>query len=169
MNFNIDEAITKDEDLNQGINEYKIIEKKANDVAEEISSTLIESIVKDNDKFNISTAILAVAKCFSHLASYLYDTEDEFLTDVRKARTAIVSDIIPALLNPQPCGLCEECKNGNSQECLNPSVRGDYTTSRFLPILCNMLIEYDLFNKIVYMHTVGKENDVAVESEKEEN
>ena len=50
---------------------------------------------------------------------------------------------------------------------MHPDVRGDYTTSRFLPILCNMLIEYDLFNKIVYMHTVGKENDVAVEPEKE--
>ena len=164
MNFNIDEAIAKDENLNQGISEYKIIEKKANDVAEEISSTLVESIVKDNEKFNLSTAILAVAKCFAHLSSYMYDTEDEF---VRKARSAVVSDVIPALLNPQPCGLCEECKNGNPQECTHPDVRGDYTTSRFLPILCNMLIEYDLFNKIVYMHTVGKENDVAVESEKE--
>lgn len=167
MNFNIDEAIAKDENLNQGISEYKIIEKKANDVAEEISSTLVESIVKDNEKFNLSTAILAVAKCFAHLSSYMYDTEDEFLTDVRKARSAVVSDVIPALLNPQPCGLCEECKNGNPQECIHPDVRGDYTTSRFLPILCNMLIEYDLFNKIVYMHTAGKENDVAVESEKE--
>ena len=169
MNFNIDEAITKDEDFNKGIEEYRVIEKKANDVAEEISSTLVESIVKDSEKFNISTAILAVAKCFAHLTSYLYDTEEEFLTDVRKARTAVVSDIIPALLNPQPCGLCEECKNGNPQECMNPDVRGDYTTSRFLPILCNMLIEYDLFNKVVYMHTVGKEDDVAVESKKEEN
>lgn len=175
MNFNIDEAIAKDENLNKGIGEYKIIEQRANDVAEEISSTLVESIVKDNEKFNISTAILAVAKCFGHLTSYLYDTEEEFLSDVRKARTAVVSDIIPALLNPQPCGLCDECKNGNPQECLNPSVRGDYTTSRFLPLLCNMLLEYDLFNKIVYMHTAGKENDVAVEDvaneteKKEEN
>lgn len=175
MNFNIDEAIAKDDDFNQGINEYKIIEQKANDVAEEISSTLVESIVKDNEKFNLSTAILAVAKCFAHLSSYMYDSEDEFLTDIRKARTAVVSDIIPALLNPQPCGLCEECKNGNPHECLHPDVRGDYTTSRFLPLLCNMLIEYDLFNKIVYMHTAGKENDVekendvAIETEKEEN
>ena len=169
MNFNIDEAITKDEDFNKGINEYKIIEKKANDVAEEISSTLVESIVKDNEKFNLSTAILAIAKCFSHLTSYMYDTEEEFLEDVRKARASVVSDIIPALLNPEPCGLCEECKNGNPHECLNPNVRGDYTTSRFLPILCNMIIEYDLFNKIVYMHTIGKENDVDTESTKEEN
>ena len=162
MNFNIDEAIAKDDNLNQGISEYKIIEQKANDVAEEISSTLVESIVKNNDKFNLSMAILAVAKCFGHLASYMYDTEEEFLTDVRKSREAVVSDIIPALLNPQPC---EECKNGNPQECLNPNVRGDYTTSRFIPLLCNMLIEYDLFNKVVYMYTAGKENDVAAGKE----
>ena len=32
MNFNIDEAIAKDENLNQGISEYKIIEKKATSI-----------------------------------------------------------------------------------------------------------------------------------------
>ena len=110
-----------------------------------------------------------MAKSLSHLASYLYDTEEEFLTDVKKARTSVVSDVIPALLDPQPCGLCEQCKNGNEMECINPKVRGDHTTSRFLPILCNMVIEYDLFNKILHMHTVGKqEQDVALEKNKEE-
>ena len=82
------------------------MEQKANSVAEEISSTLIESIVKEEGKFNITTAILAVAKSLSHLSSYLYDTEEEFLADVKKARTATVSDVIPALLDPQPCGNC---------------------------------------------------------------
>ena len=43
-------------------------------------------------------------------------------------------------------------------------MRADYTTSRFLPLLCNMLVEYDLFNKVIYMHTAGKENDVATEN-----
>ena len=156
--INVDEALKKDVNFQAGLEEYQIIETKANNVAEEISSTLIEAIVKESDTFNISTAIMAVAKTLSHLASYLYDTEEEFLTDVKKARESVVSDIIPTLLNPQPCEKCEECRNGNSMDCINPEVRGDYTTSRFLPILCNMLVEYDLFNKILYMHTVGKEN-----------
>lgn len=155
--INIEEALNRDENVQAGLDEYKRMEQKANSVAEEISSTLIESIVKEEDKFNITTAILAVAKSLSHLSSYLYDTEEEFLIDVKKARTATVSDVIPALLDPQPCGNCMSCKDGKPMECMNPQVRGDYTTSRFLPVLCNMVIEYDLFNKIMHMYTVGKE------------
>lgn len=158
--INIEEALGRDENIQKGYEEYRTIEEKANAVAEEISSTLIESIVKNENNFNISTAILAVAKSFSHLASYLYDTEEEFLTDVKKARSAIVSDVIPALLDPQPCEICDECKNGHPEKCIQPKVRGDRTTSRFLPILANMLIEYDLFNKVLYMHTEGKKDNI---------
>ncbi len=168
--INVEEALKRDENMQAGLEEYKKMETQANNVAEEISSTMIESIVKEQGKFNISVAILAVAKSLSHLASYLYDTEEEFLTDVKKARTATISDVIPALLDPQPCGNCPSCKDGNPMDCVNPQVRGDYTTSRFLPILCNMIIEYDLFNKILHMYTVGKEqHDEAVISDKEEN
>lgn len=169
--INIDEALERDENVQAGLEEYKRMEQKANGVAEEISSTLIESIVKEVDKFNITTALLAVAKSLSHLASYLYDTEEEFLLDVKKARTSTVSDVIPALLDPQPCGNCMSCKDGKPMECINPQVRGDYTTSRFLPVLCNMIIEYDLFNKILHMYTVGKETNIdeaTTENNKEE-
>lgn len=169
MKLNIDEALKKDEKMQAGLEEYAKMEKQANDVAEEISSTLIESIVKEQGKFNISVAILAVAKSLSHLASYLYDTEEEFLTDVKKARTATVSDVIPALLDPQPCGNCQSCKDGNPMECINPTVRGDHTTSRFLPILCNMVVEYDLFNKVLHMYTVGRDqHDEAISDNKED-
>ena len=107
----------------------------------------------------------------NHLASYLYDSEEEFLTDVKKARTSVVTDIIPALLDQQSCGECQNCKNGNEAECINPTVRGDYTQSRFLPILCNMLVEYDLFNKVIHMYTTRNENlssDEASENIKKE-
>ena len=169
--INIEEALNRDENVQAGLDEYKRMEQKPNSVAEEISSTLIESIVKEEDKFNITTAILAVAKSLSHLSSYLYDTEEEFLIDVKKARTATVSDVIPALLDPQPCGNCMSCKDGKPMECMNPQVRGDYTTSRFLPVLCNMVIEYDLFNKIMHMYTVSKEattDEAVTENNKEE-
>ena len=158
--INIDEALERDENIQLGLEEFKRMEQKANSVAEEISSNIIESIVKEEGKFNISEAILAVAKSLSHLASYLYDTEEEFLLDVKKARTSTVSDIIPALLDPQPCGECMSCKDGKPLECINPQVRGDYTTTRFLPILCNMIVEYDLFNKVLHMYAVSKKNDI---------
>ena len=168
--INIEEALEKDTGVQKGLEEYRQIENKANSVAQEISTSIVESIVKEQEKFNITTALLAVAKTLTHLASYLYDSEEEFLTDVKKARTSVVTDIIPALLDPQPCGECQNCKNGNKAECLNPTVRGDYTQSRFLPILCNMLVEYDLFNKVIHMHTVGQEDssDEASEEIKKE-
>lgn len=169
--INIEEALEKDTGVQKGLEEYRQIENKANSVAQEISTSIVESIVKEQEKFNITTALLAVAKTLTHLASYLYDSEEEFLTDVKKARTSVVTDIIPALLDPQPCGECQNCKNGNEAECLNPIVRGDYTQSRFLPILCNMLVEYDLFNKVIHMHTVGQENssdEASKEIKKEE-
>lgn len=163
--INIEEALEKDTGVQKGLEEYRHIENKANSVAQEISTSIVESIVKEQEKFNITTALLAVAKTLTHLASYLYDSEEEFLTDVKKARTSVVTDIIPALLDPQPCGECQNCKNGNEAECLNPTVRGDYTQSRFLPILCNMLVEYDLFNKVIHMHTVGQEDSSDEASE----
>lgn len=161
----IDEALEKDEDMQLGMAEFKKMDDKATAVAKEISEKLVESIVKEEQDFNVTTAILAASKVLTHLASFMYDTEDEFLVDVKKARTDVVSDIIPALLDPQPCGLCEECKNGHPEECINPTVRGDHTSSRFLPVLANMLIEYDLFNKVIHMYTVGKYQD---EESKEE-
>lgn len=160
--IDIQHAISENKYLREGMDEFAELEKTANDVAEEISSKLVETIVKDGSKYNITAAILTVAKCMSHLSSYLYDTEEEFLSDVKKAREAVPSVIIPSLLDPQPCGVCEECKNGNPTECLNPNIRGDRTTSRFLPILCNMIIEYDLFNKICYMHA---KSDTEVKNE----
>lgn len=180
--INVQEALQRDPKFQDGIAKYKEMDAKAGAVAEEITSKLIDAIVKKEESFNISTALLSVSKALTHLTSYLYDSEDEFLTDVKKARTAIVTDVVPALLNPQPCGLCEACKNGRPYECENPAVRGDYTATRFLPLVCNMLIEYDLFNKILHMYTAedseqssdaapGNSSDVASgkESEVEKN
>lgn len=172
--INVSEALQKDPKYAEGLAKYKECVEKGNAVAEEIASKLIEAIVKKEENFNISTALLAVAKTLTHLSSYLYDTEDEFVVDIKKARTSVVTDIIPALLSPQPCGQCEACKNGRPHECETPNVRGDYTATRFIPLVCNMLIEYDLFNKILHMYTVGAEesektSDVASEVGKEES
>lgn len=164
MDINVSEALQKDPKYQKGFSVYKEAETQAIAVSQEIAEKLIESIVKEKETFNITTALLAVSKTLTHLASYLYDTEDEFLLDIKKARTSVVSDVIPALLNPQPCGKCESCKNGKPYECENPDVRGDYTATRFLPLVCNMIIEYDLFNKILHMYTQGS-SEAAPENE----
>lgn len=157
--INISEALQRDPKYREGLRKYQECTEKGNAVAEEMATKLVEAIVRKEENFNITTAMLAVAKTFTHLSSYLYDTEDEFLADIKKARSCVVSDIIPALLNPQPCGKCEACRNGRPHECETPDVRGDYTATRFLPLLCNMLIEYDLFNKVLHMYTVGAEEN----------
>ena len=54
---------------------------------------------------------------------------------------------------------------------MNPQVRGGYTTSRFYLYYVHMVIEYDLFNKIMHMYTVGKEaasDEAVTENNKEE-
>lgn len=159
MEFNIRETLENDERYKEGFAAYKEMETKAHQEAEKLAEALIQAIVRKEDKLNITTALMAVSKTLTHLASYLYDTEEEFLTDVQKARTTVVVDMIPALLDPSPCGLCEACKNGTPMECTQPKVRNDYTETRFIPLVCNMLVEYDLFNKILHMYAIRKENE----------
>ena len=165
--IDIKQALEKDDKYREGLDAFKELDTKAYSVAETISESLIKSIVEKEEKFNISTALLSVAKALTHLSSYLYDDEETFLKDVQKARSTVVEDIIPALLNPEPCGECENCKNGHPMECINPKVRADYTETRFLPILCNMLLEYDMFNKILHMYAFRKENEETSDSAEE--
>lgn len=162
--------LDNDPDLAKGYEEYNDIEKEADDMAKQITKDLLEAIIKkdNNDKkLNLSTVIMAAAKTLSYLSGYMYDEEKEFLDDVQLARQAVVSDIIPALLHVKPCGECENCKNGEPEECLNPKLTPEYTTSRILPIIANMLIEYDIFNKVLWINTTGK--DAVEQIEKGEN
>lgn len=167
MDDNILKTIEEDAKYQDGLRVYKDLETLAHETARTISKEMIDRIVKKEDKFNISTALMAVAKTLTHLTSYLYDTEDEFLADVQKARTSVVTDIIPALLDPSPCGKCENCKNGKPHECISPKVRGDYTETRFLPLICNMLIEYDMFNKILHMYVTRDEENAVSNGDKD--
>ena len=161
-------ALASDKDMQAGIKAYNTIDDKALAVAQEITKAMVENIVKEESEFNITTALLAVSKSLIQLASFMYDTEEEFLITTKKARESVVSEIIPLLLAPEPCEVCEQCKNGHPEECLTPKLRHEYTQSRFLPILCGSLIEYDLFNKVLHMHTAGKDNfDVASKKEEE--
>ena len=122
-----------------------------------------EEVVKKTDdgskanSLTLSTAILACAKAMVNLASYAYDTEEEFKEDIVKARKAVVDTVVPALLDPQPCGQCEECKNGNPMGCINPDLNTEMLQTRVIPILANSLVEYDTWNKIMYLYTEGRE------------
>jgi len=154
----IQDFLIQEPGYKEGLEIFKNLDTNAHHEAEELAKLMIEKIVRKEDEFNLSTALLATAKTLTHLTSYLYDTEEEFLADVKKARSCIVTDIVPALLDPQPCGKCENCKNGNPAECKDPQVRAEYTETRFLPLVCDMLIEYDMFNKVLHMHALKEKN-----------
>lgn len=153
----IQKALAEDKDMQEALSQYNSIDEQANAVAQEITKAMVENIVKEESNFNLSSALLGVSKSLVQLSSFLYDTEEEFLVAMKRARELVVSDLVPMLVDAHPCGECENCKNGNQDECLHIKINTENTQSRFLPLLCGMLIEYDLFNKVVHMYTVGKE------------
>jgi hypothetical protein len=157
----------KQDDLQKGYDEYEKLDKLAEEKATEISEKIVKDILEtdDKEKYNMTIAMLSISKTMVHLASYFYEKQEDFLDDIKKARGSIPADIIPALLKPTPCGECEKCRDGFPDECIAPIVRADMTTSRIIPMISSMLVEYDLFNKILWANTVGKEE---LEKEKKE-
>ena len=163
LDMNIENIIKEDKNYQEGNNEYQRIMELATATSEEITASLIQEVVKttdDGSKANaltLSTAILACAKAMVNLTSYAYDTEDNFKEDIVKARKAVVDKIVPAILDPQPCGQCEECQNGNPMGCINPDLNTELLQTRVVPILANALVEYDTWNKVMYLYTEGRE------------
>jgi hypothetical protein len=161
-----------------GVKYFDDMSAEAAEMSKKLVSQLTETVIKESDgkSFNLTTAILAAAKSLACLASYLYNSEEEFLRDLQKAREVTTDDVIPALLKESPCGECEKCRSGHPEECTNKKVRADLTTSRFLPILCSMIVEYDFFNKVVFTHieaaskneaTLDGANEVIYKDEEE--
>ena len=175
LDMNLEQTLMEDEHFKEGATEYERIMEQSMNISEEITSALIKEIVKKTDTgekantLTLTTAIMATAKTLINLSSYVYETEDELKDIIIKARETVVNTVIPALLNPQPCGECPECKNG--QPCSNPKMDTEMLQTRTLPILCASLLEYDLWNKTMYMYTEGREllnQDVAEDKAKEE-
>ena len=163
LDMNVGDILEEDKNYQEGNNEYQRIMELATATSEEITASLIQEVVKktdDGSKANaltLSTAILACAKAMVNLASYAYDTEEQFKNDIIKTRKAVVDTVIPAILDPQPCGQCEECQNGNPMGCINPDLNTELLQTRVIPILANALVEYDTWNKIMYLYTEGRE------------
>ena len=161
LDMNLAETLLEDENFKEGVNEYERIMEQSMLISEEITSALVKEIVKKTDTgekantLTLTTSIMATAKTLINLVSYVYDSEDELKDVVINARKAVVDTVIPALLNPQPCGECPECKNG--EPCTNPDMDTTMLQTRTLPVLCAQLLEYDLWNKTMYMYTEGRE------------
>ena len=146
LDMNLAETLLEDENFKEGVNEYERIMEQSMLISEEITSALVKEIVKKTDTgekantLTLTTSIMATAKTLINLVSYVYDSEDELKDVVINARKAVVDTVIPALLNPQPCGECPECKNG--EPCTNPDMDTTMLQTRTLPVLCAQLLEY---------------------------
>ena len=161
LDMDLAQTLMEDEHFKEGANEYERIMEQSMLISEEITSALVKEIVKKTDTgekantLTLTTAIMATAKTLINLVSYVYDTEEELKEVVINARRTVVDTVIPALLNPQPCGECPECKNG--KPCTNPDMNTSMLQTRTLPVLCAQMLEYDIWNKTMYMYTSGRE------------
>jgi len=162
MDLNIAQSLLDDENYKEGMNEYERACEQAQTVSEEITSALISEIIKQTDTgekandFTLSTAILAVAKTLINLSAYMYDTEEDFRNYIQKSRQCVIETIFPSILNPQPCGKCPECKSG--KECSNPVIQDEMLQSKVLPIVTGAMIEYDMWNKLMYLYLEKSES-----------
>lgn len=161
LDMDLEKTLLEDEHFKEANTEYERIMEQSMTISEEITSALIKEIVKKTETgekantLTLTTAIMATAKTLINLVSYTYDTEEELKDVVMKARRTVVDTVIPAILNPRPCGECPECKDG--KPCSNPLMDTELLQTKTLPILCAEIIEYDMWNKITYMYTEGRE------------
>lgn len=150
------EKLREDKDFQNALNKYEEAER----LAQEYSANFAKEIVSilhledskqtiENARFNLIVAKMTAAKLLATLSSFSY-LEKDFMEALINARKLIQDEIVPTLMQKEPCGECEACKNGHPELCIKPNVRESYCESRFLPLLSDALIEYDAWSEILY-------------------
>lgn len=162
------EKLSEDPDFKKSLNKFQEIDDKSQQFSIDISNKIVEmldltneNLTREEARFNFLTAKLAAAKLLATIASFNYE-EDDFLEGMERARKMIPEEVVPMLMNVQPCGQCDNCKNGKKNECLNPKVREEACESRFLPLLSEALIEYDIWNEVLYNSIPADKKDVDI-------
>lgn len=136
--------------LNNVEKEFNEITIAANEESTEMVTKLVDKIViEGGEKFNLTKAMLASAYNMSNLASYLYENEEEFDTDMEKAHEIVMEIIFPALLQPRPCEECENCLDEDYANCTNIQTNEEHVRSKFIPLIAAMMVEYDTYMRIV--------------------
>lgn len=157
------DKLREDEKFQKALDKYKKAEELSSEKAKVLAEELIQSFaLKDSSqtieeaRFGLVVAKMAASKILATLSSFSYE-EKTFMESLDNARRCVQEELIPMLINAQPCGECEECKNGHPEKCIRPNIRNAYCESRFLPLLCNSLIEYDAFSEILYTNIEEEE------------
>ena len=152
------ERIREDEHFKESVEEYQDMEAECADKGNELARRLIEEYgLNDPDKpeeelyRNLRMAKMTTAKALASLGSLNYQKE-EFFGAMERAKKCVQQEIVPILTDAKPCGVCENCRNGRRDDCLTPKIRTTHCESRFLPLLCDTLIEYDIYNEMLFRH-----------------
>lgn len=150
------EKLKQDENFQKALAKYEEAEKLSQEHSAKFAEMLVDTlnlqstdITIEQARFNLLVAKMTAAKLLATLSSFSY-MEDEFMQSLINARKLIQDEMVPMLMNAEPCGECEACKNGHPERCISPKIRESYCESRFLPLIADALIEYDAWSEILY-------------------
>lgn len=162
------QKLREDEDFQKALKSYEEAEEKSSGYASELSMKLIDILnLKDQNqtiqqaRYNLVIAKMTVAKMLATLSSFSYEEKD-FMESLQASRECVQKELVPMLMQKEPCGQCDECKNGHPERCIRPNIRNSHCESRFLPLLCDSLIEYDAWSEILYNNIPIDKRDVDV-------
>ena len=166
-NNNIPEELENDKAFQDALKKFNEINEKSQDYVDKLSETIAQIMGLDNEnttleqaRDNLVIAKFTAAKLLASITSFSY-TEKDFREAIIKARTCITDEIVPTLIQQESCGQCENCKNGHSDACIRPHIREEYTESRFLPLIAEALIEYDIWNEVLYKSIPVEERETT--------
>ena len=162
------QKLREDKDFQNALKTYEEAEEKSSTYASELSMKLVDILnLKDQNqtiqqaRHNLVIAKMTVAKMMATLSSFSYEEKD-FLESLQLSRECVQKELVPMLMQKEPCGECVECKNGHPERCIRPNIRSSHCESRFLPLLCDSLIEYDAWSEILYNNIPIEKRDVDI-------
>jgi len=162
------DALKEDPDFQNALKKYEYADEQSQKFSMDMADKIVEMLhLQDTNqtieeaRYNLLIAKLSAAKLLATLSSFSYEEKD-FVDAIDNARKCVQEELVPMLLQSEPCGECENCKNGRPDECIRPHIRHSHSESRFLPILAESLIEYDAWNEILYNSIPQDKRDVDI-------
>lgn len=162
------EKLRQDKDFQNALSKYEEAEKLSQEHSARIAKDIVDILHLEDQKqtieesrFNLIVAKMTAAKLLATLSSFSY-IEKDFMDSLMNARKLVQDELIPMLMQKEPCGECEACKNGHPDRCIRPKVREAYCESRFLPLLSDALIEYDAWSEILYNNIPTDKRDIDI-------
>ena len=162
------EKLREDKDFQNALSKYEEAEKLSQEYSANIAKDIVDilhledaSQTIEQARFNLIVAKMTAAKLLAILSSFSY-IEKDFMESLIRARKLVQDELVPMLIQKEPCGECEACKNGHKDRCIRPKIREDCCESRFLPLLSDALIEYDAWSEILYNNIPADKRDIDV-------